>query len=148
LPEIQSSYIATGKVKFVYRDFPLEQIHPNAMAAAIAAECADEQGKFWEYHDQLFGRQNEWAGLDENFAIERFKDYGARLSLDKMKFDPCLDSEKYLSEVNRDLEDAVKYGSTGTPTFFIGNEREGYVSVRGAQPYSVFQQVIERELSR
>jgi len=64
LPQIQTNYIDSGKVKFVYRDFPIQNIHPNAVAAAIASECADEQGMFWEYHDMVFKNQKNWQGLD------------------------------------------------------------------------------------
>src|SRR3989344_2071642 len=85
--QLKKEYIDTGKVKFVYRDFPLESIHPNALKAAEASECADDQGKFWEYHDILFSKQDEWSQSD---GISKFKVYAKDLSLDTSKFDKCL----------------------------------------------------------
>jgi protein-disulfide isomerase len=138
LPKIEEKYIKTGKVRFVYRDFPLN-FHQYAQKAAEAAECADEQGKFWDYHDILFQKQSEWAAAGES----KFKEYAQQLGLDMQKFNQCLDSGKYANEVQKDYNDGLKYGVSGTPTFFI-NGRE----VIGAQPYSVFEQIIEQELSK
>lgn len=139
LPLIKENYIKTGKVKFVYRDFPLTSIHQYAEKAAEAADCANEQGKFWEYHDLLFSRQYEWASV----GVEKFKEYASELGLDTTKFNECLDSGKYENEVRKDFNDGLSYGVRGTPTFFING-----IEVVGAQPYSVFQQVIEKELEK
>jgi protein-disulfide isomerase len=147
LPLIQRNYIDTDKVRFVYKDFPLDSIHPNARAAAVASECADEQAKFWIYHDRLFMGQGEWAGIPGNDAVGIFKQYASDLGLQVTEFNACLDAGKYADEVNSDLRDGVTYGVNGTPSFFIGNEKDGYVQVRGAQPYSVFEQVINSELA-
>ncbi|MBU2634064.1 MAG: DsbA family protein [Nanoarchaeota archaeon] len=123
------------EVKIVYRDFPLS-FHQNAQKAAEAAECADDQGKFWEYHDVLFENQN---ALD----VESLKEYAVDLNLDGDEFDDCLDSGKYEEEVKNDFQDGQSYGVSGTPAFFING-----VSVSGAQPFSVFQQIIEEELAK
>ncbi len=147
LPQIQTNYIDSGKVKFVYRDFPIQNIHPNAVAAAIASECADEQGMFWEYHDMVFKNQKNWQGLDVSNAVNRFEQFASDLDLDTGKFNNCLESAKYLDEVKNDLSDGRSYGVTGTPAFFIGNEKIGYVKVFGAQPYSVFQRAIDQQLA-
>ena len=147
MPQIQTNYIDTGKVKFVYRDLPIQSIHPNAVAAAIASECADEQGMFWEYHDMLFKNQKNWQGLDVSNAVNRFEQFASDLDLDTGKFNNCLESGKYLDEVRNDLSDGRSYGATGTPAFFIGNEKIGYVKLIGAQPYSVFQRVIDQQLA-
>jgi protein-disulfide isomerase len=138
LPQIEEKYIKTGKVKLVYRDFPLS-FHQYAQKAAEAAECADEQGKFWEYHDILFQKLSEWAAVGES----KFKEYAQQLGLDTQKFNQCLDSGKYASEVQKDYNDGLKYGVSGTPTFFING-----IKVIGAQPYSVFEQIIEEELNK
>jgi protein-disulfide isomerase len=138
LPQIEEKYIKTGKVKLVYRDFPLN-FHQYAQKAAEAAECADEQGKFWEYHDILFQKQSEWATVGES----KFKEYAQQLGLNTQKFNQCLDSGKYANEVQKDYNDGLKYGVSGTPTFFING-----IKVVGAQPYSVFEQIIEQELSK
>ncbi len=131
--QILSKY--KDKVKFVYRDFPLG-FHPYAQKAAEASECADEQKKFWEYHDILFKNQN---ALD----IESLKKYAKELKLDESKFNKCLDSGKYASETQKDFEDGQKAGVSGTPTFFING-----IKVVGAQPYNVFEQAIEQELNK
>lgn len=135
LPLIEENYIKTGKVKFIYRDFPLS-FHKNAQKAAEAAECADEQGKFWEMHDKIFENQN---ALD----VTSLKQYAKDLGLDTTKFDSCLDSGKYADEVQRDFTDGQSYGVSGTPTFFING-----IEVVGAQPYNTFEQIIEQELKK
>ena len=146
LPLIQKNYIDTGKVKFVYRDFPLPDIHQNAIPAAIAAECADEQGMFWEYHNKIFENQLLWQDLDKQNVVRTFEQFAEELVLDTNTFNTCLESAKYLDEVQNDLNDGVSYGVTGTPGFFIGNEKIGYGMVSGAQPYAAFQQVFDQLL--
>ena len=148
LPLIEKNYIDTGKVKLVYRDLPLASIHPNAIPSHIAAECADDQGKFWEYHDILFENQSQWnrLGLDDLKNI--FKQYADDLELDAVSYDSCLDSSDIVDEINDDLVDARALGATGTPTFFIGTEKDGFVKISGAQPYSSFQSSIEKLLSQ
>jgi len=138
LKEIDEQYIKTGKVKLVYRDFPLS-FHQYAQKAAEAAECANEQGKFWEYHDLLFERQEEWS----NGGIQKFKEYAQELGLDSAKFNDCLDSGKFAQEVQKDSVDGQAYGVSGTPTFFING-----IEVVGAQPFSVFKQIIDNELQK
>jgi len=148
LPLIQKNYIDTGKVKFVYRDFPIQSLHPNgAVAAAIASECADEQGMFWEYHDKIFQNQKNWERLRTEDVVNELKAYAVELGLDTNQFNDCLNSGKYLDEVNKDLQDGNSYGVTGTPAFFIGNGEDGYIKVTGAQPYSVFQSVLDQMLA-
>jgi protein-disulfide isomerase len=99
------------KVSLSYRDFPLTQIHAQAEIAAEASRCALEQGKFWEYHDQLFTASK----LDKDALIE----YARNLGLDETKFGSCLTSEKYKAQIDKDLEEGRKAGVTGTPGFFI-----------------------------
>ncbi len=136
LPLIKQNFIDTGKVKLVYRDFPLN-FHQYAQKAAEAAECAGEQGKYWEYHDILFERQSEWSTQ----GVQKFKDYAAELGLDLEQFSSCLDSGKYAQEVQKDYQDGVSYGVQGTPTFFING-----VKIVGAQPYQTFETVINQFL--
>ena len=135
LPLIRKDYVETGKVKMVYRDFPLSSIHANAQKAAEASECADEQGKFWEYHDTLFEKQT----LD----IASLKQHAVDLGLDADQFNECLDSGKMATEVQKDLADGTLYGVKGTPAFFING-----ILISGAQPYSTFKQIIDKELSK
>ncbi len=133
-PSIEEQYIKTGKVKFIYRDFPLP-FHENAQKAAEAAECAGEQGKYWEMHDLLFAQGV--AG-----GVTGFKQYAQKLSLDTAKFNTCLDSGAMAAETQKDMNDGSAVGIQGTPGFIINGKL-----VSGAQPFSVFKQVIDAELN-
>lgn len=133
LKQVEEKYIKTGKVKIVYRDYPLG-FHDKAQKAAEASECAHDQGKFWEYHDKLFANQN-------NLDIFSLKQYAKDLELDTAKFDKCLDSGEKASEVSKDVTDANAAGVSGTPIFFING-----VALKGAQPYDAFEKAIEAAL--
>jgi len=135
LKQLEKEYIDTGKVRFVYRDFPLS-FHKNAQKAAEAAECAGEQGKYFEMHDMLFEK-----GVSG--GITSFKQFAEEIGLDTAEFDECLDSEAMASEVQKDFIDGQKVGIKGTPGFVINKQ-----VVSGAQPFSVFQQIIEAELAK
>jgi protein-disulfide isomerase len=123
-----------GKVRLVHKDLPLDQIHPQARQAAEAARCAEDEGKFWEYHDKLYASS-------PNAAPEDLKSYAKDLGLKQDLFDKCLTSRKYKAAIQKDLNEAASLGLTGTPTFFI-NGRE----LSGAQPLEVFAQIIDEEL--
>ncbi len=144
-PEIKEKYIDTGKVKFSYRHFPLNSIHPNAQIAAEASECANEQNAFWEYHDLLFENQEDWAALTGNAVNTAFTRYASQVGggLDQDKFLSCLDSNKYAQNVNDDLTAGSAVQVDGTPAFFVN----GYRMV-GAQPFSEFERIIEQELAK
>lgn len=145
LPLIDDNYIKTGKVKLVFRDYPLG-FHQNANAAHIASECANKQGKFWQYHDELFSKQQEWQGLDSNTVTEKFLAYADELDLDKPQFVSCTKDASVQQEIQFDTQEGTKYGTSGTPTFFIGNEKDGFTKLVGAQPFAAFQSVIEEHL--
>ena len=146
LPLIKSNFIDTGVVKLVYRDFPLQNIHPNAIPAAVASECAHEQDAYWEYHDMLFEDVDTWGPMEIPVAVEQFKTYATVLGLDTETFSECLDTGKYISEVTDDYTDGTSYGITGTPAFFLGSEQTGYFQISGARPYPEFQFAIEQIL--
>lgn len=145
LPLIEQAYIDTGKVNFVYRDFPL-QIHQNAVPVHIAAECADEQGWFWPYHDILFENQREWQSLPADALSEQLVQYAMAMGLQADAFESCLGSATLEEEIQKDYHDGVLYGVRGTPAFFVGNDTDGYVLLSGAQPFEAFQRVIESGL--
>ncbi len=147
LPHIIENYVNAGQVKFVYRDFPIQNIHPNAVPAAVASECAHDQAAFWEYHDRLFEGMNEWGGLTLADAVDRFKAYAADMGLDTEEFAECLDTGRHIQEVTGDYSDGTAYGVSGTPAFFIGNDQIGYYYLSGARPYPEFQFAIEQILS-
>jgi len=146
LPALEEKYINTGQVKLVYKDFPLDNLHPNARPSHIAAECADEQGKFWDYHDVLFENQAEWNKLSSDDLSSQLNQYAITLGLEAASFAACLTSQEIADEVNADYLQATSYGATGTPTFFIGNEKNGFIKLVGAQPFAVFQSVIDSQL--
>ena len=146
LPLIEENYIDTGKIKFVYKDLPLDSLHPNARAAHIAAECADEQGKFWEYHDVLFEKQPQWSNLASSELQNTFTEFATEMGLQAASFESCMQSPNIADEVNKDTLEAASFGATGTPTFFIGNEKDGFIKLVGAQPYATFQRVLDNLL--
>lgn len=123
-----------GKIRFVFRDFPLTSIHPNAMPAAEAAQCANEQNAFWDFHDKLFS--------SENLSDEVYKQYAQDLGLDMTQFDDCLAKHKYAQTIQKDIDFSTNLGINSTPTFFVNG-----LAVVGAQPLSVFKQVIDKELA-
>jgi len=135
-PQLRAALVETGRVRYIFKDFPITNIHPQAPKAHEAARCAGEQGAYWEMHDRIFDGQAEWAGKSKH--VEVLKGYGLELGLDAAAFDACLDSGRWAETVQSDLSEGVALGVRGTPTFFI----EGYPLV-GAQPYEVFQQAIQ-----
>jgi protein-disulfide isomerase len=131
-PALKEGY--EGTVRYVVRNFPMSSLHPWAQKAAEAAECAHDQGAFWEYHDRLFAHQTE---LD----VESLKRHAAELGLDGGVFEECLDSGGKAGIVRKDLQDGVGYGVRGTPTFFVNGR-----ALVGAQPLAVFESFVESAL--
>jgi protein-disulfide isomerase len=110
-----------GRLRFVFRHFPLQQIHKNAFTAASAAEAAGMQGKFWEMHDLIFDNQAQWADSPEARTV--FSDYARRLGLHAQKFQTDLDSRAAADRVSADYQRGASLGVSGTPSFFV-NGRE------------------------
>lgn len=148
LPLIEENYINTGKINFVYRDFPIQSIHPNALPAALAAECADDQNSFWQFHDMIFENKSTWEKLDGEKLFNEFGQYAVVLGLNIEEFNSCLESNKHLNEIRSDLQDGQSYGVSGTPGFFIGNDNSGYIKVSGAKPYPIFEEILEEMLAQ
>ena len=144
LPLLEENYIKTGKAKLVYRDMPL-QIHPNAFPVHMAAECAGDQGAYWEYHDILFERQGEWNRLSPGDLSAKIMAYAEELELDS-SFATCMQDQSTSDEIRKDYSQGAGYGVTGTPSFFVGNDKDGYIKLSGAQPFSTFQAVIDEQL--
>ncbi len=143
LPIIKKEYIDTGKVRYVFRDFPIASLHPQAKKGHEAAYCAGEQNKYWEMHDTLFE-------ISKDFSVPALKRYAQGIGLDGDRFNNCLQSGKYASRIEKEIAEGVKAGVRGTPSFFIGpSESGGKITgtiVRGAQPLNRFRQVIENVL--
>ena len=115
-PRLKAEFVDTGRVRFVFKDYPLTDIHPQAPKAHEAARCAGEQDAYWTMHDRLFAGQAEWASRSDHVAI--FKGYAAELRLDTVAFDECLDSGRWTGAVNADLAEGAGLGVQGTPTLF------------------------------
>lgn len=142
-PRLKKEYVDTGKVKLVFRDFPIKEIHPDATAAAMAAQCAADQGKYWEYHDRIFREQDKGTDDVVRFKAADLKKWGAAIRLDAAAFNACVDSARYQDEVAKDYADGIAVGIQGTPTFFINGRFVG-----GAQSFPVFKKIIDEELAR
>lgn len=143
LPLIEEKYVATGKVRIVFRNFP---VHQQAVVAAGAVVCAQEQGKFWEMHDTLFAQQEEWSGNSDFIAL--FEGYAQDIGLDTEEFTSCFIPEEeqepgWFAKLERDFEAGQEAGVEATPSFFINDQ-----VIVGAYPFEEFQRVIEDELSK
>lgn len=125
-----------GKIRHVFMDFPLTQLHPLAMQAAVASHCAQEQGKYPQYHARLFADSR-------SLSAESLKKSAEDLQLDPAAFETCLASGKFDATIQRSLEAGRKVGVSGTPGFFVNG-----VPIHGSQPYEVFEQTIDAELAR
>jgi protein-disulfide isomerase len=144
-PKINSIYIQTGKVNMIFKNFVTHG--PDSLTAAMAAQCANDQGKFWNFYEILYKNQGPensgWANANN------LKKFASQISgLDKQKFDSCLDSAKYKSFVDRDNRLAISSGFQGTPTFII-EKSDGSKAERllGAYPFPSFQAIIDKKLS-
>jgi protein-disulfide isomerase len=141
LPELQKEFVATGKVRYVFVDFPLESIHPHAFKAAEASHCAAEQQHFWEMHDRLFANQQALTPDD-------LVGHAKALGLDSTKFKQCLDSDKYAAKVKANVAEGEKFGVSGTPAVLIGVSQGNQVKASkllvGSLPFSVFKEEIDK----
>lgn len=135
-PLIEREYLATGKVRWVFINFPIPTLHPNAVAAAEFAMCTAREGKFWETHDLLFRYQNAWGPLrDPGPFLMSLAD---SLNLGRPKLTTCLQTAATRDDVKGDAEGAIRAGATGTPSFWI----EGGL-MAGAQPIEVFRRILD-----
>lgn len=136
-PRLKKEYIDTGKVRVIYRDYP-QAVHPEAMLSAMAAECADDQGKYYKFHDKLFREQDRRGRDVVRFKAPELKCWAADIKLDTAAFNACLDEERHKDEVSKDYKDLEGLGIEGTPIFFVNGR-----ALVGAHPFATFQKVIE-----
>jgi len=134
LKEIETKY--ADKIRVVYRQYPLTSLHPHAQKAAEASLCADEQKRFWDFHDSLFGNQ-------QDLTVDSLKRRAVELKLDAPAFNTCLDSGKHAETIKKDIVEGSRAGVSGTPAIFINGRL-----LSGNQPYTSIAQVIEDELQR
>jgi protein-disulfide isomerase len=140
--QLIEDYVETGKVRYVFRDFPIESIHPAAVEAAAAARCAGEQGKYWQMHDRFFADQKALAEKDWPAQAEA-------LGLDGAALQACVESGRHKAAIAKDQADGQTAGVRGTPSFFLGLTEPGAATVkatkmvRGARPYDAFKQALD-----
>ena len=141
-PKLLTEYIETGKVRFVYRDFP--RGFGNPLRAADAARCAGEQNAYWPMHDRLFNS-------DGQFSPENLNQHAKELKLEEGQFSQCVDAHKYFPDIEKDLKDAKSLGIRGTPAFVLFPtkvpEDPNLILIPGAFPYETFQEEIEKLLN-
>jgi len=135
----KSDYFKNGEVNLVYKHFPLNTIHPNAQKAAEAAECANRQGKFWQYHDVLFLNQ-------KSLDVNNLKSYASQIGLETGRFNKCLDSGEAAEKVKKDLSSGISAGVRGTPHFILINKEGKIQTISGAVPWENFDAVIKSML--
>jgi protein-disulfide isomerase len=138
--KIKEKYVDSGQVYYVFKDFPLSNIHPQAILAAEAARCAGDQGEYLAMHDRLFQEQSAWNNNAD--AANLFNEFAEDIGLNAETFAGCLSSEVHREAVLADLEEGTNQGITGTPAFIINGH-----SLSGAQPYAIFEQAIEQFLN-
>ncbi|HXI33222.1 MAG TPA: thioredoxin domain-containing protein [Gemmatimonadales bacterium] len=136
MPALDSEYVRTGKIRFIYVNFPLTRLHPNAQGAAELAVCAARQGKFWPMHDLLFRHQPEWAGLAKPLAY--FIALGDSAGLDRARLTRCITSRAAQPEVDADAASSTNAGASATPTFYVEK-----LLVSGAAPLAVFRHLLD-----
>ncbi len=137
---IIEEYVKTGKARFVFKQFPL--LGEESFWAAYAAQCAKEQGKFWEYHDLLFARQSQSEGENTGtFSALSLLEIAREAGAHEEAFSSCLRSEKYRDAVLEDVEDGKRAGVEGTPTVFVNGRK-----MEGIFPFEAYRQIIEEEL--
>lgn len=136
--QLIQDYINTGKVNFVFRDFPLNG--PASVLAAQAAYCAGDQNKYWQYHDELY---NNWAGENTGWVNQKSLDqFANNVNLDLTEFDTCISDKKYEQKVVDNQQFGTKLGVNATPSFIIFSDKK-VITIVGAQPYSVFKQALD-----
>ena len=146
MPRIENDYIKSGKIRYVFRDFPIEAIHPGASKYHMAAHCAGEQDKYWPMHNLLFGRQKQ-------VYFDKLVEYAEVDGMDSKTFLDCIGSEKYADTVRQNFADGRKAMVRGTPSVFVGAalpngvQMQAMWMIKGAVPYSVVSQAIEKVLS-
>ncbi|MBK8248318.1 MAG: DsbA family protein [Gemmatimonadetes bacterium] len=140
-PDVRARLVETGQVSYTFMDFPLP-MHPNTWPASNAAACANEQGKFWEYHDILFQMQDQWSGFATRRPGGKFKEFAQQVGLDVGKWESCFDAQKYNLNIKAHEQEAVKRGAGQTPTFIIGNRR-----VPGSISFDKFKAYVDTALA-
>ena len=139
-PDIRKRLVDAGTISYRFYDYPLP-MHKNTWAASNAAACADEQGKFWEMHDQLFNAQDQWNGQATSRPKGKFMEYAKALGLNVDQWEACFDARKYQARIKANEQMATKRGASQTPTFVIGDKMIG-----GAISFDRFKALVDSAL--
>lgn len=146
MPQIQQAYIDTNKIRYMFRDFPIDELHPQSIRGHVAAHCANEQGKFWPMHDRLFSK----AGTH---TPEELAKRASEVGLNASAFAGCVAADKYSVSIRQSTATAISMGASGTPFFIVGkfdpatSKLTPIKSIPGAFPYAQFQQYIDAALA-
>ena len=140
-PDLRKNYIDAGKIRWRFIDFPLN-VHRNTWFASRAAACADEQGKFWPFHDLLYQTQDQWNSEATDKPDKFMKQLGRQLGLNASQFDQCVDTKKYQAKIQAHLKIAEDRKIMQTPTFFVGAR-----AVVGANSYDEFAKILDSALA-
>lgn len=123
-PDVRARLVNTGQVRFRFMDFPLEGIgHNNTRAAHMAAWCAGDQGKFWEMHDMIFATQDRWSTYATSRPLPVFESLAQRIGLNVPQYQTCMETRKFLGQIQSNVDEGLRRGVNSTPTFFIGNRK-------------------------
>jgi protein-disulfide isomerase len=145
-PRLMRDYVETGTLRYVFKSYPVEELHPGAFAAHVAAACAGDQGRYWDMHGRLFTDQ-------ANFRPPRFVEDARQLGLDRAAFETCLAGSAHEAVIRQDIDEAVRGGVNGTPVFVIAltEPNQGAVTPRrvvvGVQPFEAFKDAIDAALA-
>jgi len=146
MPQIQQTYIDTNKIRYMFKDFPIDELHPQSIRGHVAAHCANEQGKFWSMHDRLFSK----AGTH---TPEELTKRAVESGLNTSAFTACVAADKYSASIRQSTAFAISLGASGTPFFIVGkfdpttNQLTPLKTIPGAFPYAQFQQYIDAALA-
>jgi protein-disulfide isomerase len=135
-PYVKERLIQTGRVRWVYRDFPLDVPHKWTRLSAHSAACANDQGKYWEQHSSLYDAQPEWSG--SNDAGDMFRDFAQTNGMDVAKYDACMSSLKYAGRIQASSDEGLRLGVNSTPSFIIGGRLYA-----GVQPYDRLRALVD-----
>jgi protein-disulfide isomerase len=140
-PDVRARLVDSGVVQYTFMDYPLP-MHKNTWPASNAAACANEQGKFWEFHDLLFQQQDQWNGYATSRPGGKFKEFAGQVGLDVNKWEECFDDQKYVANIRAHEMEAQRQGASQTPTFIIGSRR-----VPGSISFDKFRAYVDTALA-
>ena len=146
MPEVEAAYIQTNKIRYTFRDFPIDQLHPESIRAHVASHCAAEQGRFWNLHTRLFSKAGSHTPAE---LLTRAQEAG----LNTTAFSACVAADKYSAAIRQSTAFAISMGAEGTPFFLVGtidgaSQFKPLAKLPGALPFAQFQQAIDAALAQ